>query len=45
MAVKTNLGWVLMGESKHNKREVLRNFLCDNSSVVPITKTFKTFGG
>ena len=32
MAFKTKLGWLLMGASKHNKREVSFNFLCDDSS-------------
>ena len=32
MAVKTKLGWVLMGGRKPIKREGSCNFLCDNSS-------------
>ena len=31
MAVKTKLGWVLMGGSKHNIRKGSCNFLCNNS--------------
>ena len=32
MAVKTKLGWMLMGGSKCNKWEDSCNFLCNNSS-------------
>ena len=31
MVVKTKLSWVLMGETKHNRRKGSCNFLCNNS--------------
>ena len=32
MAVRTKLAWVLMGESKRNKRKGSCNFICSNCS-------------
>ena len=44
MPFSTKSGWLLMGASKHNKREGSLNCLCDNSRIT-LTKTFKTSAG